>query len=255
MNPIRTSFEINRVCRLSYICIVVQEINDSYRKISTKNLLAYKFSVDGGPSTEGLIYDPSLDEKSLGILLMEGQASGAYQWNLINKKDLNKFQKHSFHFDYNPIKNIFFALENQHSLTPDSDFILINNKIDESGMLFDINGNVIEREIYFDYISSRISNENYDLKLAEKILRERSDIEFCLDRFNKDNNSAIQHIPSYNSFSGVDKCIEFIWKPTLEDYKKVWEKCLKYNTTYPSTKKYDAVFDLDMLGLKSALKH
>lgn len=82
-----------------------------------------------------------------------------------------------------------------------------------SHLIYDINRNLIPSAIYFDYCTAHIDNEHYDLEESLKILKTRTDIKFLKE--------GIQKIPYYNQDEDRTECLEFIWMPSDEDYKKI----------------------------------
>ena len=112
-------------------------------------------------------------------------------------------------------------------------------------MLFDVDGAVLPCAVHFDYSDGRMENTQYDLKKALALLQGRADV-----RFGGDDGDKIQRIPHYNASRMRHSFIDFVWTPSVEDYRRMWEKCLSYDR-YPSTNTHRAVFDLDLLGLRA----
>ena len=149
-------------------------------------------------------------------------------------------------------------------------------------MLFDRHGEVLPTGILFDYIAAgRISNRNYHLDKVAEILLARPDVDVWAHQggFNSDKPAEIRDaatskktgecklaetveealftIPYYNAERGRTHTMYFLWKPSVEDYRKLWEACKATKTTYPSTNMHQCIFELDMLGLRGggAAKH
>lgn len=145
-----------------------------------------------------------------------------------------------------------------------------------SHMLFDRHGEVLPVGMMFEYIShGRITNANHDLTKAAEILLERDDIDLWAHAggFRRDTpaylhgghkrhkgvklaetvDEAIFSIPYYNAERGRSTCLYFVWKPTREQYSKVWEaaKVVTRKGGYPSTEMHRCIFELDMLGLRA----
>ena len=120
-----------------------------------------------------------------------------------------------------------------------------------SHMLFDRFGGVLPVAVYCDYIGARMHNGAYDLKRAVEILANDARIRFVRSARNSKNNSnPIEAIPYYNAEDGRSECISFWFSPTAEDARLLWKKQQAYGGRYPSTRLHEAMFDLDILGLR-----
>lgn len=125
-----------------------------------------------------------------------------------------------------------------------------------SSMLFDRLGNALPTAFYFDYMRGQMDESTYDLEKAIEILSK----DFRVTPVDPDSYRGAKgpsklkfyDIPYYNSEPGRRKTLPFIFSPTKEDMVALWAKAIGYRTNYPSTKLHDAVFDLDMLGLRDA---
>lgn len=124
-------------------------------------------------------------------------------------------------------------------------------------MLFDRHGEPLPVGVMFDYINGRITDRVYDLKKLVEILLARDDVHVYRSDNHVDINSrattveeAIKTIPYYNSDCGNDS-VCFSWQPSLEEYRLVWKTAKSLNPRYPSTEIHRAVFELDILGLRS----
>lgn len=87
--------------------------------------------------------------------------------------------------------------------------------------VYDLEGKMLPKAVYFDYITAHIDNAYYDLEEFHKALMGRNDIEFIHDRYGK---SDIKDIPYFNAEEGRDRCMEFFWYPSDEDFAKVREE-------------------------------
>lgn len=125
-----------------------------------------------------------------------------------------------------------------------------------SHMLFDRLGNALPTAIYFDYMRGQMDESTYDLEKAIEILSKDSRITPVGPDSYRDakgpSKLKFYDIPYYNSGPGRRKTLPFIFSPTKENMVALWAKAIGYRTNYPSTKLHDAVFDLDMLGLRAA---
>ena len=146
-------------------------------------------------------------------------------------------------------KNLKKEIEEDISYKPFDDYIEKDEwkvvKLDSyNKMIFDIDNEVLPVAVYFNYIMGGMTNAKYDLAKAEKILSKRNDIKFISDNH-------IEDIPYYNTNRYSNKCLEFMWQPTIKDYKKMWKCCNELNKQYPSTAIHTAVFKLDLLKLRA----
>lgn len=131
-----------------------------------------------------------------------------------------------------------------------------------SHMAFDRRGEALPTAIWFSYLSGSVSEETYDLEKMAGILLARDDVHVFPkvagwrddpDRSGKAATVAecILPIPGYNAGEGRTQTIYFAYRPTAEDHRRLWEKCLSYKTRAPSAQRLRAVMDLDLLGLKA----
>ena len=131
-------------------------------------------------------------------------------------------------------------------------------------MLMDRNHLPLPVAIEFDYISNgRISNTNYDLKKLAEHLLTRDDVTihkagkgYKDDTYDPKKSAssyeeALCKIPYYNADEGRTHTIYFRWMPKREDYLKMWEWCTSHDRKFPSTVKTEAIFALDILGLRA----
>lgn len=131
-----------------------------------------------------------------------------------------------------------------------------------SHMVFDWADKVLPVPIWFSYMDGMISEDRYDLTKTAELLLARDDVHIFPkqdgwrddpDREGKATKveQCIIPIPGYNSERGRRNTIYFIFRPSVEEYRRMWEQCLAYKTKYPSTERHRAVYDLDLLGLKA----
>lgn len=145
--------------------------------------------------------------------------------------------------------SVFAALDMGASIND----VIIRNPSDESYTDFQTGADVATG-VMFDYISSNVNDGAYDLAKVAKILKKRSDIiPLGMDgRPLKAEGLAIQPIPYYNAEPHFSQAIQFIWTPSDEDYAKMCAKMRTYKGKYQSGKKHEAIFDLDLLGIREA---
>lgn len=119
-----------------------------------------------------------------------------------------------------------------------------------SHMLFDRHGTILPVGHYCDYIEAHMHDGAYDLKKALAILEQDPRVTFVTES-RHGNGSPIHDIPRYNRDERRQHYIPMIFSPTAEDAVRLWEAQKAYGTQYPSTKRYEAMFDLDILGLRA----
>lgn len=108
-----------------------------------------------------------------------------------------------------------------------NDVVLLTFKSNDH-TIRDLDDNLMPVAMFFDYIQGHITNDRYDLNEVYKILQDRNDIEFILDK--KKKEGVIKDIPYYNADLERFACIEFIWHPTTEDFNTIREQLKKRHT-------------------------
>lgn len=126
-----------------------------------------------------------------------------------------------------------------------------------SHTIYDAEGKPLPVAVLFNYIDGHMDNAHYDLDKALATLKARDDIRFVAEDRWRDAPDSVQRIPHYNASRGRDYCLAFVWMPSVEDYRRMVAQCEEYESPYPTTMRYRAVFDLDLLGLRAggAAKH
>lgn len=114
-------------------------------------------------------------------------------------------------------------------------------------LLFDRKGKILPTAIYFGYLSGNFNNGAYHLKKALATLKSDSRVAPVPGK-----DFAISEIPYYNAERNYDKQIEFVFQPTQEDMRAIWDYCTKTFKEYPSTHRHEAIFDLDLLNLRKS---
>ena len=138
--------------------------------------------------------------------------------------------------------------------------------------LTDRHGNYLPVGLQFDYISNgRFTNLNYDLAKALEILLAREDVDVWAHQggWNTEKVAEIREngkrtgevklattveeglfkIPYYNAEYGRTHTINFVWKPSVEDYRKVMAKLSEGRGG--TMELHKVIFDFDMLGLRA----
>jgi hypothetical protein len=133
------------------------------------------------------------------------------------------------------------------------DIVYVDNG---SHMLFDRCHEVLPTAISYDSLNRMVHDGAYHLDKALAVLSKDPRV---LPRISKEtlrrypdmaNELAIMNVDTYDS--AIIWAIEFAFAPTPEDMRAIWEKAKSYGTQYPSTMLRQAVFDMDMLGLRAA---
>lgn len=126
-----------------------------------------------------------------------------------------------------------------------------------SHMAFDRSGTVLSTPIHFTYIDGNMRDGCYELKKASEILSNHSKVLFS-ESLRRENTiipktggpGKIIPVPYYNISPGCSECLSFFYYPSDDDMIAIWDKCKSYESKYPSTMFRQAIFDLDLLGLR-----
>lgn len=125
-----------------------------------------------------------------------------------------------------------------------------------SNMVFDRKDRPLPMLHHFDYINARMSEGQYDLKKALDILRQTPGVTFParVDSRSRGQSASgeILNVPGYNVSKGCSKYLSFSYVPDFEMTQELWALQKRINSKYPSTAFYQAVFELDALGLRKA---
>lgn len=124
------------------------------------------------------------------------------------------------------------------------------------------NGDVAPHAVFFDYISNgRVSNLTYDLNKLVSHLMSRSDVRFHQVngwrgepdpmRHTKNTAEVIGAIPSYNADDEKTQTVSFIWTPSQEDLRRIWEMTGAESGEYALSGLHKLIFDQDLLGLRA----
>ena len=92
--------------------------------------------------------------------------------------------------------------------------------------IYTLDGKNVPRAYYCNYSSTQLSNRDYDLDKVVKYLSNREDVELVKSR----RGFIIQDIPDYNRDDDDDEYtqfVDFIWKPTQEDFDLLYSSKLK----------------------------
>lgn len=209
------------------------------KETPVKDLFAYKrilIKNDKETKEQGLVF-----KKDVGILTtLETCKVNDDQWCIVSQKFLDELTSYGWNGKDNNYKHWELISKKPYDDLNKVKYHLIQADI-SSHMIFDVNHEPLPVAIYFSYTDGSIKSSSYNLDTLAKILSKRNDVKLLVDN---------ELIPYYNNDSGSERYSEFIWRPTVKEYRKMWKKCLSYKTEYPSTNNHMAVFDLDLLGLR-----
>lgn len=123
-----------------------------------------------------------------------------------------------------------------------------------SHMLFDRQGQVLPTGLHFDYTNGMFHSGRYYLDLALQVLLQDSRVSpVPVRRGDAEPTLRISRVGAMFSTDDYNQQhIYFMFSPTVEDMRAIWEKCKSYGSEYPSTMMRQAMFDLDILKLRAA---
>lgn len=128
-----------------------------------------------------------------------------------------------------------------------SDWVLV--RIDASmHMIFDLEDKPYPMPVFFDYIRGLSSDGVYDLEKLVPYLKTHPQVQ------PKDGHGElrIHSVPYYNVSEGCSRYVPFTFEPTPEQMISLWEKANELSPQFPSTELHQAVFELDLIGLRAA---
>lgn len=122
-----------------------------------------------------------------------------------------------------------------------------------SHMLFDRHGEILPVAIRFDYSNGGFHSGRYDIDKALAILAKDPRVAPVVARGKPQvGGLSVRRVADHFSTDDFNqRHIPFIFAPTVEDMRAIWAKCLSYGDNYAFGRKYDAIFDLDILGLRA----
>ena len=228
----------------------------------------FEVRVEGLPEVgKTVVIQGVVDTNNLSKLL-EGKPFEQSDLVLCEPELLEHYRLNGFNPDSKGKYTIFQA----RSETPYDDLLAdpsailrLVNPDNSSHTIFDCMGLPLPTPILISYMDGRMSNDTYDLKIVAETLLKRDDVQvFPRGKGWRDEpdygasattpDECVCPIPHYNvdEEGGRTHTIHFAYRPSVEDYRRIWAKCASYKATDPSTRRHEAVFDLDMLGLRAA---
>lgn len=190
------------------------------------------------------------------VLHIDGMKDPKGQWVLLSRVMLDAYTSHAWNAYDVPAyvkeeKRVdgYGGVFDQFKADP----TLLPVQVDGSShMVYDADGLVEPIAMHYDYISAQMNNGNYDLPKVLDKLKNDSRIRFNNpDRYREKNAAAVHAVPYYNNSSGCREFLDFYYVPTKDEANAMWQKQLSYKTRYPSTERYRAVRDLDLLGIEA----
>jgi len=231
--------------------LFVKEVRDG--------LYCYKFI------SENSVYGKTEDQGFSSIMptVKNGSLNSNSEYNLGYKSNFNKtpkneyglpvlvkkrlLDKYRFHWEKSEIGFYAIYKEENICLNPydhisDKDYEIIV-PYSASNMIFNLDREPIFWQFFCDYIQAGFDNSRYDLQKCLPVLRKNKDVKFL-------GKDGIDPVEWYNNESGDRKSICFIYSPGSTDLKKIWKECLRMKGSHPSCDRDEAIFNLDMLGVK-----
>lgn len=116
-----------------------------------------------------------------------------------------------------------------------------------SHMLFDVQGNPLPTGLFYDYSSGLARDGAYFMDKLVPYLQSHPQVHPY-----RGKPIQCESVPHYNVSPGCSKFATFVFAPTFDQMQAMWACAKKLNPKYPSTVLHEAVFELDLLGLRAA---
>ncbi len=117
-----------------------------------------------------------------------------------------------------------------------------------SNMLFDMQDHPMPIGLHFDYMSGNVRDGAYDLPRLVEHLKQNPQVRPLQGQ----TDIKVVPVPYYNVSAGCHSYVAFLFAPAQEQMQLMWDKAQTLNKKYPSTALHQAIFDLDLLGLRAA---
>lgn len=117
-------------------------------------------------------------------------------------------------------------------------------------MLFDTEDRPLPVGLVYNYLSGNIRDGCYDMDKLIPYLNAHPQVHPCLGR--PADRITLENVPYYNVSPGCKTTANFVFSPTQEQMQDIWKTANELNKKYPSTALREAVFELDLLGLRAA---
>lgn len=123
-------------------------------------------------------------------------------------------------------------------------------KVDRGGhMLFAIDDTPLPVGLLYNYMSGHVRDGSYDIPKLIAYLKTHPQVS---PQQGSSEGITEQRVPYFNVSPGCNIFTSFVFAPTQEQMLQIWAKAKELNPKYPSTVLHEAVFALDVLGLRAA---
>lgn len=226
----------------------------------------FTLRIEGQPRTSATITSQGVVDGANLKKLLEGEDFRTTPHSLCSARLMEHFRLNGFREDPKHGYDVFKerVMEPYDVLLADTSAIERLVRVESSShMLFDRNGLALPTPVFYGHNDGRMTSKTYDLEAVAQLLLSRPDVQI----FPRSQDwrqepdyagtattvkEAIVDGPSYDEEDESYQAIHFAYRPSVEDYRKIWDQCLSYRGQHPSTERHRAVFDLDMLGLRAA---
>lgn len=178
-----------------------------------------------------------------------GELRADPHWRLVSPDYLQMAQQQGYieaesDLDLEPA----LAAANQAPLAMPEGWSVVRNAFSKN-LLFGADGNPLPVGLLFDYLHGMVRDGCYDLPRLVDYLNQHPQVR----PIKRSGNArlAVEHIPSYNARPGCTRHTRFVFAPTAEQMRQMWATALKIKPSYPSAALHEAVFELDLLGLRA----
>lgn len=121
-------------------------------------------------------------------------------------------------------------------------------------LLYDRHGQPMPVAQHLSYLRGFFDNSHYDLEKALAVLKAHPRVKPALKerRGAQADELTISAIPYYNVDDGRTHHLSFVWTPTAQEMAEMLEESARLDPRYPSVGLPQALFNLDLLGLRKA---
>ena len=170
-------------------------------------------------------------------------------WRLVSPEYLQVAQQHGYveaesNIDLEPA----LLAANQHPLALPVGWSVVRNDFRQH-LLFDTDGQVLSVGLLFDYLNGMVRDGCYDIPRLVDYLNQHPQVHPV--KRSGQQRLTVERIPVYNARPGCTLHTSFVFAPTAQQMRLLWEKAQQLKPSYPSTALHEAVFELDLLGLRA----
>lgn len=120
-------------------------------------------------------------------------------------------------------------------------------------LVYDRHGQPMPVAQHLSYLRGSFDNGHYDLEKALAVLKAHPRVKPAPERRGAQADElTISAIPYYNVDGGRTHHLSFVWTPTAQEMAVMLEESARLNPRYPSVELPQAMFKLDLLGLRKA---